>query len=429
VEVTVGVVGLGYVGLPLAVMFANKYTTIGYDINSTRIESLKAGFDITMEVDGAELSRALELQKPFGLQLTLNPSDLAICDFIIVTVPTPINEHNYPDLSPLKAASNLIGSIMKKGATVIYESTVYPGVTEEVCVPILERQSGLKLNEGFYVGYSPERINPGDKTRSIKNIVKITSGSSPQACSEIDKLYNTVLECGTHQVSSIKVAEAAKVIENAQRDINIAFMNEIAKIFAHLHIDTQEVLSAAATKWNFMPFSPGLVGGHCIGVDPFYLAQKAQDVGYYTDLILTARRLNDSMGKFVADQVIKKMNQAGVLSNRAKALVLGFTFKENCTDTRNTKVIDVVKTLQDFGLQVDILEPLGNQEEIEINYKVNIISTVDAIREQGKRYEAVILCVAHEYFKSINVNMLLSSQQAIIYDVKGILEGENIHRL
>jgi UDP-N-acetyl-D-galactosamine dehydrogenase len=417
----IAIIGLGYVGLPLAVAFAEKYPVIGLDINKGRVDKLQKGTDSTLEVENDHLKSvlvqsSLELDKngSKGLFCTTAITDISDCNVFIVTVPTPTDKYNRPVLTPMIKASETIAKVMKNGDVVIYESTVYPGVTEDEMVPVLEKLSGLKYNEDFFVGYSPERINPGDKEHTVTKILKVTSGSTPESSKFIDNLYKKVIVAGTHLVSSIKVAEAAKVIENSQRDINIAFVNELSKIFNLLGIDTLEVLEAAGTKWNFLPFKPGLVGGHCIGVDPFYLAQKAQEVGYHPEIILAGRRLNDSMGKYVANEVIKHMMRKNLKVIESKVLILGFTFKENCPDVRNTRVIDIYNELLSFDIQVDVFDPWINQEEIKFEYGIDILIKQPDV----SHYSAVILAVAHEKFKNID---LKTSDNRVIYDVKGVL--------
>lgn len=419
----IGVIGLGYVGLPLARLFATKFPVVGFDINQNRIAELNNGKDSTLEVEDDVLQPVLVKENPFltssnGLYCSSDLEDITHADIYIVTVPTPVDKHNRPDLTPLYKASETVGKVLKKGDIVIYESTVYPGVTEEECIPVLERVSGLKFNEDFFAGYSPERINPGDKERTVEKILKVTSGSTPEIGKKVDDLYKSVIQAGTHLAPTIKVAEASKVIENSQRDINIAFVNELAKIFNLLEIDTHAVLEAAGTKWNFLPFKPGLVGGHCIGVDPFYLAQKAQDVGYYSELILTARRLNDSMGSFVASQVVKTMIKKGININGAKVLNLGITFKENCPDVRNTKAADVIVGLKDYSLEVTTYDPWANPDEVMHEYGIPSINSLEEIKE---KFDAIVLTVSHNEFLNINLSNLLKDG-GIIYDVKGCLE-------
>ena len=418
----IAVIGLGYVGLPLAAAFAEKYPVVGFDINQGRVNELKSGHDHTLELADDELKAVLAkgLESGNGLLPSFNAEDLASCNVFIVTVPTPTDKHNRPVLTPLVKASETVGKALKKGDIVIYESTVYPGVTEEECVPVLERVSGLKYNEDFFAGYSPERINPGDKEHTVKKIMKVTSGSTPAIADEVDALYNSIIVAGTHKAPSIKVAEAAKVIENSQRDINIAFVNELAKIFNLMGIDTHDVLEAAGTKWNFLKFKPGLVGGHCIGVDPYYLAQKAEELGYHPEIILAGRRLNDGMGKYVAGEVVKLMVKKDIKVKGSKALILGFTFKEDCPDVRNTKVIDIVRELETYGIQVDIHDPWANEQEVQHEYGVQSSKTIT----EGS-YEAVILAVAHKEFMSMEM-MDLIQKSGVIYDVKGVLNALEI---
>lgn len=414
----IAVIGLGYVGLPLAVEFAKKYQVVGFDINVNRINELAGGTDSTLEVEDAVLQSVLTTTKSNtgnGLFVTSALSDMGDCNVFIVTVPTPTDKNNRPVLTPLIKASESVGKVLKKGDIVIYESTVYPGVTEDECVPVLEQVSGLKMNIDFYVGYSPERINPGDKEHTVSKILKVTSGSTKESAEIIDQLYKSVITAGTYKASSIRVAEAAKVIENSQRDINIAFVNELSKIFNKMGIDTHEVLAAASTKWNFLPFKPGLVGGHCIGVDPYYLAQKAQEVGYHPEIILAGRRLNDSMGSYVAAEVIKLMVKKDIPVKSAKILVLGITFKENCPDIRNTKVIDIINELKSYNTLVDVYDPWANPEEVDHEYQIT------AFRELPKsKYDAVILAVAHKEFLDLDLNYFKKTN-AIVYDVKAIL--------
>lgn len=419
-EYKIAIIGLGYVGLPLATLFATKYPVAGYDINQKRIDELKQGIDATLEVSDEALKSVLQSENPIdknqaGLYFTTSETDLKAANYYIITVPTPVDKNNSPDLTPLKMASELVAAVLKKGDVVVYESTVYPGVTEEECVPVLERISGLKFNTDFFAGYSPERVNPGDKERTIEKIMKVTSGSTPEIALEVDALYRSVIAAGTHLAPSIKVAEAAKVIENSQRDINIAFVNELAKIFALMGIDTKAVLKAAGTKWNFMSFQPGLVGGHCIGVDPFYLAQKAQQIGYYSELILSARRLNDSMGSFVASEVVKLMIQSDLKVKNAIVLVLGVTFKENCPDMRNSKVWDVVDGLLDYGCKVVVYDPWVDWKKRKIPTGVTIVESLET-----DTYDAVVLAVAHHQFLDLNIRSYLKAA-GVIYDVKGAL--------
>jgi UDP-N-acetyl-D-galactosamine dehydrogenase len=409
----IAVVGLGYVGLPLAVAFADKYHVVGVDINAKRIDELKKGSDSTLEVADEELKLALEK----GFVLSTDITEARDCNVFIVTVPTPTDKHNRPVLTPMIKASEAIAGVLQPNDVVIYESTVYPGVTEEEMVPVLERVSDLVYNQEFYVGYSPERINPGDKEHTVTKILKVTSGSTPEVATFVDDLYKSVIVAGTHKASSIKVAEAAKVIENSQRDINIAFVNELSKIFSRLGIDTHEVLEAAGTKWNFLKFKPGLVGGHCIGVDPYYLAQKAQEVGYHPEIILAGRRLNDGMGQFVASEVVRLMIGAGHKVQGTKCLVLGFTFKENCPDVRNTRVIDVVQAIKAFHMEPMVYDPWANPEEVMHEYGITLYNELPQAD-----FGAAILAVAHKEFESLNVREILGN--GIIYDVKGVLPKE-----
>ena len=416
----IGIIGLGYVGLPLAVAFAKKYTVVGFDINQERVSEIKNNKDHTLEITDNEL-KEVNIDNfndvSIGLYSTYNHSDLEICNFYIITVPTPVDKNHRPILTPLIKASELVGKKLKKGDFVVYESTVYPGATEEDCLPILEKNSTLKLNKDFFIGYSPERINPGDKQHTVTKIKKVTSGSTIEAGKIIDKLYNSIITAGTHLAPTIKVAEAAKVIENSQRDINIAFVNELAKIFSILKIDTQAVLAAAGTKWNFLPFKPGLVGGHCIGVDPYYLAQKAQESGYNPEIILSGRRINESMGSFVADEVIKALIESGSVIKNSKALILGITFKENCPDIRNTGVVSVINRLNEFGLETTIYDPWANPSEVFQEYGLS--SLIDLPNE---KFDAIILAVAHDEFKELNF-IELGMPETVIYDVKGVLEN------
>jgi UDP-N-acetyl-D-galactosamine dehydrogenase len=416
-DIKIAVIGLGYVGLPLARLFATQFSVVGFDINVTRVEALQSGTDSTLEVDDETLQKVL-VSKPSnqkGLYCSSQINDIADCTYFIVTVPTPVDKNNRPDLTPLFKSSETVGSVLKKGDIVIYESTVYPGVTEEECVPVLERVSGLQFNVDFFAGYSPERINPGDKEHTVEKILKITSGSTPEIGQKVNELYQSVILAGTHLAPSIKVAEAAKVIENSQRDINIAFVNELAKIFNLLDIDTAAVLKAAGTKWNFLPFKPGLVGGHCIGVDPYYLAQKAQEKGYHPEIILAGRRLNDSMGDYVASQVVKLMIKKGVTINGARLLMLGITFKENCPDVRNTKIVDVIKALEDYGIEVTVFDPWANPSEVQHEYGLTMLNEVPKAT-----YDAVVLGVAHTEFLNLEINSL-REKCSILYDVKGVL--------
>ena len=415
----IAVIGLGYVGLPLARLFATKYAVVGFDINQKRIAGLRSGTDSTMELSDEILQSVLveDLKgKNTGLLVSSNLQDIADCNYYVVTVPTPVDKNNRPDLTPLYKSSETVGKVLKKGDIVIYESTVYPGVTEEECVPVLERVSGLKFNIDFFAGYSPERINPGDKEHTVEKILKVTAGSTPEIGLKVDELYKSVIIAGTHLAPTIKVAEAAKVIENSQRDINIAFVNELAKFFNLLEIDTHAVLEAAGTKWNFLPFKPGLVGGHCIGVDPYYLAQKAQEKGYHPEIILAGRRLNDSMGEYVASQVVKTMIKKNIKVNGAKVLNLGITFKENCPDVRNTKAVDVIKALSDYSIEVTTYDPWANPEEVMHEYGLVSVTELN-----NNKYDAIILTVSHKEFLELNLSPYLK-EISIIYDVKGILK-------
>jgi UDP-N-acetyl-D-galactosamine dehydrogenase len=412
----IAVIGLGYVGLPLAVEFATKFETVGFDINEERIQELNLFSDRTKEIHKNKLEEAFKKQT---FKVSNNLDEIAQCNFFIVTVPTPTDKNNRPDLTPLIKASKMVGSILKVNDIVVFESTVYPGVTEEVCVPALEAASNLVFNKDFFVGYSPERINPGDKEHTVSKILKITSGSTESVANIIDKVYGSIITAGTYKASSIKVAEAAKVIENSQRDINIAFVNELAKIFNILKIDTNEVLAAAGTKWNFLNFKPGLVGGHCIGVDPYYLAQKAQEVGYHSEIILAGRRLNDGMGKYVASELIKQMIHKDINVKGAKILILGFTFKENCPDVRNTKVIDIVTELNAYNIELSILDPVANKKDVEEEYKLSIFQTLS----DEEKFDAIILAVAHNEFRSLNLQKY-KNEKSVIYDIKGFLSND-----
>lgn len=407
------IIGLGYVGLPLAVAFGNKYSVVGFDINSTRIKELENGIDKTLEVELEDLKAAT------GLTFTDNVEAISDAQIYIITVPTPIDHAKQPDLTPLRKSSESIGKVLKKGDIVIYESTVFPGCTEEVCVPILEAQSGLKYNQDFYCGYSPERINPGDKVHTVTKIKKVVSGSTPEIGKELDALYASVITAGTYLAKSIKVAEAAKVIENSQRDLNIAFVNELALIFDKLGIDTHDVLDAAGTKWNFLPFRPGLVGGHCIGVDPYYLTHKAESIGYNPQVILSGRRINDNMGPYIANKVIKLLIQNNCVIKESRVLILGFTFKENCPDTRNTKVIDVVTELEDFGVKVEVYDPHAEKTEVKEEYNMNLID-----QPEGE-YEGIILAVAHSDFENFPFDTY-KKDKSVVYDVKAFLDREKI---
>lgn len=416
-QTKIAIIGLGYVGLPLAVEFAKKFPVVGFDIKQDRVDELNGGTDSTLEVDDANLQSVLvqKSENANGLYLTSQKEDLADCNYYIVTVPTPTDKNNRPVLTPLVKASETIGAVLKKNDIVIYESTVYPGATEEDCVPVLEQSSGMIFNEDFFVGYSPERINPGDKEHTVTKIKKVTSGSTPEIGKKVDELYQSVIVAGTHLAPTIKVAEAAKVIENSQRDINIAFVNELAKIFANMNIDTRAVLEAAGTKWNFLPFTPGLVGGHCIGVDPYYLAQKAQETGYNPEIILSGRRLNDGMGEWVASQIVKLLIKKGHAVKNAKLLVLGITFKENCPDIRNTKAIDVINELKEYGSQVDVYDPWADNEEVKEEYGLNLVDSYT-----DEKYDGVVLAVAHNEFKELDLSVLRNGHNAVIYDIKGI---------
>ena len=416
-QARIGLVGLGYVGLPLAVEFGKQYDTVGFDVHEARIAALREGHDATREVSPDELAAATRLQ------LTTRAADLARCNVYIVTVPTPIDAARRPDLRPLVAASETLGTVLKPGDTVVYESTVYPGCTEEICVPILERVSGLRFNQDFFAGYSPERINPGDKEHRVTNILKVTSGSTPEVADFVDALYGSIISAGTHKASSIKVAEAAKVIENTQRDVNIALVNELALIFAKMNIDTLEVLQAAGTKWNFLPFRPGLVGGHCIGVDPYYLTHKAQELGYHPEVILAGRRINDGMGSFVATQVLRLMAQRGISIVGARILVLGLAFKENCPDLRNTRVVDIVRELQDYHAQVDVHDPWVDAAEARHEYGLDPVAEPPA-----GGYDAIIIAVGHRQFAELGATGLraFGKPNAVLYDVKYVLPLEAV---
>jgi UDP-N-acetyl-D-galactosamine dehydrogenase len=420
----IAVIGLGYVGLPLASAFAKKYPVVGFDINPQRIANLKNAFDHTLQVADEELKSVIVAdQTQQGLFFSSAVEDLERCTVYIVTVPTPADKNNRPDLRPLYLASEMVGRILKKGDVVIYESTVYPGVTEEECVPVLEKFSNFNLNKEFFAGYSPERINPGDKVRTVTNILKVTSGSTPEVADFVDDLYRSIVTAGTHKASSIKVAEAAKVIENSQRDINIAFVNELSKIFNRMGIDTHEVLEAAGTKWNFLKFYPGLVGGHCIGVDPYYLAQKAQELGYHPEIILAGRRLNDDMSNYVAQEVIKLMIKNDIQIKDANVLLLGFTFKENCPDVRNTKVIDIIKEMESYNTTVTVYDPWAKPEEVLEEYGVVSYKDFDDIA--GKKFNTIILAVGHEEFRSIDL-LALKAEKCIVYDIKAFLDRDQV---
>ena len=414
------VVGLGYVGLPLARLFSTKYNTIGFDMNQTRVNALNGGHDETFEVSDEQLQTALKN----GFYCTTNLEKIRDYNFYIIAVPTPVDENNRQDLLPLLKASETVGKVISKGDIVVYESTVYPGVTEEECLPVVEKVSGLKFNKDFFAGYSPERINPGDKLHTVDKIKKVTSGSTPEIADIIDNIYNSVLINGTHKASSIKVAEASKIIENSQRDVNIAFMNELAKIFNAMGIDTHEAIEAASSKWNFIKLNPGLVGGHCISVDPYYLIQKAQIYGVLPRIMFAARRLNDGMGDYVANQTIKCMNKKGVIVKNAKILILGITFKENCPDIRNTKIIDIYHTLKEYTNNITVYDPWANAETVFREYKIELAkSNLNNLKGQ---FDAIILAVAHNEFKNINIRSLLNKETGVIYDVKGILPKEMI---
>ena len=419
----IAIVGLGYVGLPLARLFATKYPVVGFDINAARVQELKSGKDATLEVEDNLLQEVLLNENPAkdktGLFCSDQIEDIADANIYIITVPTPVDKNNRPVLTPLYKSSETVGKVLKKGDIVIYESTVYPGVTEEECIPVLEKVSGLTFNVDFFAGYSPERINPGDKEHTVEKILKVTSGSTPEIGKIVDDLYKSVITAGTHLAPTIKVAEAAKVIENSQRDINIAFVNELAKIFNLMNIDTHEVLKAAGTKWNFLPFKPGLVGGHCIGVDPYYLAQKAQEFGYHPEIILAGRRLNDSMGQYVAEQVIKTMIKKDINVNGAEILMLGITFKENCPDVRNTKIVDVIRALEDFGVKVTTFDPWANPEEVHHEYSIWSTNEVP-----NAKFDAIVLGVAHKEFLDMDFSFL-RKENAILYDVKGVLKNSD----
>jgi len=424
-RIKIAVIGLGYVGLPLARLFATNYAVVGFDINQSRIDGIRSGIDHTLEVSDSVLKQVLvsNPSEANGLFCSSDIADIKDCNYYIVTVPTPVDKNNRPDLTPLYKSSETVAKVLKKGDIVIYESTVYPGVTEEECVPVLERISGLRFNVDFFAGYSPERINPGDKEHTVDKILKVTAGSTAETGQKVDQLYRSVITAGTYLAPSIKIAEAAKVIENSQRDINIAFVNELAKIFNLMDIDTQEVLKAAGTKWNFLPFKPGLVGGHCIGVDPYYLAQKAQELGYHPEIILAGRRLNDSMGDYVASQIVKLMIKKGISVNGATLLMLGITFKENCPDVRNTKIVDVISALADYGITVTIYDPLANPDAVYHEYKLKTIAVVP-----NQKFDAIVLGVAHTAFLKLDLSQLQNTK-SVLYDVKGVLGDEVDGRL
>ncbi len=413
-EYKIGIIGLGYVGLPLAVAFSNKFKVVGFDINQQRISELLNGIDKTLEIEEDKLNNAIQTN---GFLPSYNLKELDSCNFYIITVPTPIDLNKRPDLTPLKKASETIGAVLKKGDIVVYESTVYPGVTEEYCVPILEEKSGLSYNKDFFAGYSPERINPGDKLHTVEKILKVTAGSTPEIAEKVDQVYKTVIEAGTFKASSIKVAEAAKVIENSQRDINIAFVNELSKIFHLMNISTQDVLEAAGTKWNFLPFKPGLVGGHCIGVDPYYLAEKAKELGYHPDIILSGRKLNDGMGKYVAERIVKQLIKRNLAASNSKALVLGITFKENCPDIRNSQVPNIINELNDYGIACDIYDPHATNTEVEHEFGLSLL---DKLPADLSDYKAVILAVSHSDFKRLDLSQL-DTQKQVVFDVKSFL--------
>ncbi|MGG5617853.1 nucleotide sugar dehydrogenase [Myroides odoratimimus] len=436
-EVKIAVIGQGYVGLPLALAFAQHFPVVGFDIKQSRVAELQRGVDLTKEVDESQLNVSILTYNNSGGVKGYKPStsisDIADANVYIITVPTPINQFNAPDLSPLKSSSKLVGTVLKQGDIVIYESTVYPGCTEEECIPVLKETSKLVFNRDFYVGYSPERINPGDKVNTLETIVKVTSGSTPEVAEEIDQLYRTIIKVGTHKAPSLKVAEAAKVIENAQRDVNISFVNELALIFDRLGIDTQDVLEAAGTKFNFLKYKPGLVGGHCISVDPYYLAHKAIQVGYYPDVILSGRRVNDEIPVFIASKVVKLMIQKGIDVSRSRVLLLGFAFKENCPDTRNTKVAKIYEELVSYGIEVDVYDPWVNVEEVREEYGIEVMTSIEPINNKGfqvndhrlplsgKYYDSIVLTTAHEDFRKLNIENMVSLP-AVIYDAKAALD-------
>lgn len=421
-EYKIGIIGLGYVGLPLARLFSTKYKTVGYDFNQERVDALMAGHDATLEVDDNLLQEAINKN---GFKCTSNIEDIKDCNFYIVAVPTPVDSNNRPDLTPLISASETVGKIISKDDIVVYESTVYPGVTEEECLPVVEKVSGLKFNEDFFAGYSPERINPGDKEHTVEKIKKVTSGSTPEIADIVDNIYNSVLINGTHKAPSIKVAEASKIIENSQRDVNIAFINELAKIFNAMGIDTRDVIEAAASKWNFIKLSPGLVGGHCISVDPYYLIQKAQVYGVLPRIMSNARRLNDGMGDYVANQTIKCMNKKGIMVKDANILILGITFKENCPDVRNTKVVDIYQTLLEYSNNIKVYDPWANPEIVKKHYNIHIQQ--DLTQVEDTKYDAVILAVSHKEFLNMDIRSLLKNKETgVVYDVKGVLPTDII---
>ena len=421
-EYRIGVIGLGYVGLPLARLFSTKFKTIGFDMNQSRVDALMVGHDVTLEVDDDLLQEAINKN---GFKCTNNIEDIKDCNFYIVAVPTPVDSNNRPDLTPLISASETVGKVISKDDIVVYESTVYPGVTEEECLPVVEKVSGLKFNEDFFAGYSPERINPGDKEHTVEKIKKVTSGSTPEIADIVDNIYNSVLINGTHKAPSIKVAEASKIIENSQRDVNIAFMNELAKIFNAMGIDTRDVIEAAASKWNFIKLSPGLVGGHCISVDPYYLIQKAQVYGVLPRIMSNARRLNDGMGDYVANQTIKCMNKKGIMVKDSNILILGITFKENCPDVRNTKVVDIYQTLLEYSNNIKVYDPWANPEIVKKHYNIHIQQ--DLTQVEDTKYDAVILAVSHKEFLNMDIRSLLKNKEkGVVYDVKGVLPTDII---
>lgn len=415
-EIKIAVIGLGYVGLPLARLFSTKYETIGFDMNQSRVDALMAGHDATLEVSDELLQSAIKN----GFRCTANVNDIRHCNFYVVAVPTPVDENHNPDLTPLYGASTTVGKVISKGDIVVYESTVYPGVTEDECIPVVEKVSGLKYNVDFFAGYSPERINPGDKQHTVEKIRKVTSGSTPMIAKKVNEVYASVIAAGTHLAPTIKVAEAAKVIENSQRDINIAFVNELSKIFTLMGIDTQDVLEAASTKWNFLPFKPGLVGGHCIGVDPYYLAQCAQRYGYNPEIILAGRRMNDGMGEYVANQLVRLMLKKGIQVLNSEILILGFTFKENCPDVRNTKVVDIYNALKEYNLNITVYDPWASPETVRREYNIDLINTLPQFK-----YDAIVLAVAHQEFEKVNIDMW-KAKDSVVFDVKGLLDKSHV---
>jgi UDP-N-acetyl-D-glucosamine/UDP-N-acetyl-D-galactosamine dehydrogenase len=417
-KINIGVIGLGYVGLPLAIEFSKKYKTLGFDIDENRIKELNDNLDKTKEIDFELLSEINSINSSYKLNFSSNKTDLQQCNIYIVTVPTPIDRFNAPDLTLLVRASEMVGNFLTKGDIVIYESTVYPGCTEDDCVPVLEKHSGLKFNKDFYCGYSPERINPGDKVNTLTKIKKVTSGSTPEIANIVDALYKSIIIAGTHKAPSIKVAEASKAIENAQRDVNISFINELALIFDKMEIDTNDVLEAAGTKWNFLKYKPGLVGGHCIGVDPYYLAHKAESLGYHPQVILSGRRVNDNMGMFVANKLVKLLIGKGHVISKSNVLVLGITFKEDCPDIRNSKVVDIVRELQQFKIDVDVFDPHADKHEVEVEYAIKLVENIN------KTYEGIILAVSHKEFLGLELNRFKSSISSVIFDTKAFLNRE-----